>query len=343
MISLQDLEHEVLKNINLEIKSGQIYSIIGKNDCGKTELLRCINNIRQPKYGQIIIDNQNLNSLLDSDFNALRKKVALITKSPQLVATINIYRNVAMPLELADQLSSQDINKIVGSMLHFVGIADKALHFPSQLNSLQKQLTNIARSLVIKPKLLLCDDITNNLDVKATHQIVNLLNAINKEFGVTILIISNDIEVIKGLSHRVVVMDKGRIVEESSAFEIFARPKTEFAKELVKAVTRQEMPWIYRRKIRFQSTQNQHPIIRISFTHMLATEHIFGHLIQAYQFKINIIQAYQEHIQHQPINVILAELQGQSEDFSEIFAEALGFLNEHEIHVEVLGYVANLD
>lgn len=342
IIAMQDIEHDVLKNVNLNVKAGEIYSIIGKSDSGKSELLRCINRIHQPKYGKITIDNQNLNCLLDKDINNLRRKMALITKIPQLIGSKNVFQNVALPLELQNNISKNDINKIVEPILHLVGIVDKFFNFPSQLNIMQKQLVSIARALVTKPKALLCDDITYHLDVKSTHQIVNLLNSINKELGTTILIVSNDIEVIKSLSHKVAVMDKGSITEESSAYEIFARPKTEFAKELVKAASRHEMPWVYRRKIRFQATQNQHPIVRISFTTALATEHLLGQLIQDYQFKISIIQAYQEYVQHQPINVILAEIEGTSEEnFEEIFNEAILFLKSHELHVEVLGYVAN--
>ncbi len=341
MIALQDIEHNILKHVNLHIKAGEIYSIIGKNDSGKSEVLRCINRISQPKYGKITIDNQNLNSLLDKDINNLRRKMALITKSPQLICNKNVFHNVALPLELQNNISKSDITKLVEPILHFVGIADQFFSYPNQLTLLQKQLVTIARALVAHPKALLCDDITYHLDIKSTHQIVNLLNSINKEFGVTMVIISNDIEVIKSLSHKVAVMDKGTILEESSAYEIFARPKTEFAKELVRAATRHEMPWVYRRKIRFQSTQNQHPIVRISFTTALATEHLLGQLIESYQFKISIIQAYQEHVQHKPINVILAEIEGAAEDFQTNFAEAILFLKEHELHVEVLGYVAN--
>ncbi len=341
MIALQDLEYNVLKNINLHVKTGEIYTIIGKHDSGKAELLRCINRINEPQYGKITIDNQNLNSLLDKDINNLRRKMALISKTPYLVSSKNVFHNVALPLELQKNISKNDIAKIVEPILNFVGIADKSSSLGSQLNVLQKQLVCIARALVMKPKALLCDDITYHLDIKSTHQMVNLLNAINKEFGITMVIISNDIEVIKTLSHKVGVIDKGTIVEESSSYEIFARPKTEFAKELVRSATRHEMPWVYRRKIRFQSTQNQHPIVRISFTTALATEHLLGQLIESYQFKISIIQAYQEHVQHKPINVILAEIEGSADDFEENFAEAIIFLQHHELHLEVLGYVAN--
>lgn len=341
MIALQDLEYNILKNLNLHVRAGEIYSIIGKSDSGKNELLRCINRINEPKYGKIMIENQNLNSLLEKDLNDLRRKMALITKVPRLISTKNVFHNVALPLELQKNISKNDINRTVEPLLHLVGIADQSSSLPDQLNMLQKQLVNIARALVLRPKALLCDDITCHLDIKSTNQIVNLLSAINKEFGITMVIISNDIEIIKTLSHKVGVMDKGKIVEESSAYEIFARPKTEFAKELVRATARHEMPWVYRRKIRFQATQNQHPIVRISFTTALATEHLLGQLIEHYQFKISIIQAYQEHVHHKPINVILAEIEGSPEDFEANFAEAIIFLQQHELHLEVLGYVAN--
>jgi D-methionine transport system ATP-binding protein len=343
MIMLQDLEYDSLKHINLHIKSGEIYSIIGKNDCGKSELLRCINRVYEPKYGKIIIDNQNLNSILDRDVNNLRRQMALITKTPQLINNKNVFNNVALPLELQNNLSRNDIKRLVDPILHFTGITDQYYAKPSQLNTLQKQLVAIARALVTKPKALLCDDITYHLDIKSTYQLVNLLSHINKEFNMTMIIISNDIEVIKSLSHKVVVMDKGKIVEQAYSYEIFTKPKTEFAKELVRSATRQEMPWVYRRKIRFQTTQNQHPIVRISFTTTLATEHLLGQLIEAYQFKISIIQAYQEYIQQKPINVILAEIEGPADTFAENFPKAIEFLNQNELHLEVLGYVANVN
>lgn len=343
MVALQDLEYDVLKRINLHIKPKEIYSIVGKNNSGKNELLRCINCTLKPHYGKIIIEQQNLNSLLDKDLKKLRRQMVLITKNPQLISSKNVFHNVALPLELHESPSKRDISKIVESVLNFTGIADLFFSYPNQLNILQKQITAIARALVIKPKILLCDDITYYLDVKATHQVINLLNAINKEFGTTIIIASNDIEIVKNLSHRVGIIDNGRIVEEASAYEIFASPKTEFSKELVRAITRQEMPLVYRRKLRFQITQDQHPIIRISFTALLVIEQLLSHLIEGFQFKISIIQAYQEHIQHKPINVILAEIESSnsSDNFQEHFTEAIEFLTKHELNIEILGYVAN--
>lgn len=345
IISLHDLEYSALKRVNLHIQTNEIYCLIGKHDCGKSELLRCINHVNKPQYGKIIIDQQNLHSLLDKDLNKLRIKVALVTKNPQLISNKNIFHNVALPLELHKSHlnhSKKDIVKVVESILNFSGIADQFFAYPNQLNMLQKQIVSIARSLVSKPKVLLCDDITYCLDIKGTHQIVNLLKSINKEFGTTILIAGNDIEIIKNLSHRVGVMDSGSIVEESSAYEIFSDPKTEFSKELVRATTRQEMPWVYRRKLRFQITQHQHPIVRISYTTLLAIEHLLGHIIECFQFKISIIQAYQEHIQHKPINVIVAEIEGIIlDEFQDHFIEAIDFLKKHELNVEILGYVAN--
>jgi D-methionine transport system ATP-binding protein len=345
IISLHDLEYHALKRINLHIKCNEIYCIIGKNDSGKSELLRYINNINKPHYGRIIIEQQNLNSLLDKDLNQLRRQMALINKNPQLISSKNIFHNVALPLYLSKDHknhSKKDVNKIVESILNFLGISDQFFAYPNQLNLFQKQVVSIARALVMQPKILLCDDITYYLDIKSTNQISNLLKAINKEFGTTILVASNDIEIIKNLSHRIGVMDNGTIIEESSPYEIFASPKTEFSKELVRATTRQEMPWIYRRKIRFQNTKNQNPIIRISFTTIVSAEHFLGQLIECFQFKISIIQAYQEHIQHKPINVILAEIEGcVLEDFQEHFLEAMEFLRKHELNIEILGYVAN--
>lgn len=345
IISIQDLEYSSLKRINLYIKSNEIYCLIGKNNSGKSELLHCINRVNKYQYGRIIIDQQNLHSLLDKDISLLRSKVALITKNPQLISNKNVFHNVALPLELHNnQLkhTKKDINKMVEFVLHFTGIADQFFAFPNQLNATQKQIVAIARSLVSKPKIILCDDITYFLDIKGSHQLVNLLKAINKELGITILIASNDTEIIKNLSHRIGVMDSGNIIEESCAYDIFANPKTEFSKELVRATTRQEMPWVYRRKLKFQITQNQHPIVRVSYTTLLTIEHLLGHLIEWFQFKISIIQAYQEHIQHKPINIILAEIEGTVlDDFQDNFMEAVDFLKKHELNVEILGYVAN--
>lgn len=345
MLSLKDVERpytsknneqHFLRGINLSVETGEIFGIIGRSGAGKSALLRCISLLERPVTGIVSIDNKNLTIMVNKELRDARKMVGQVSHKLNLLSSKTVYQNIALPLILQD-IAKDEIERLVDSILDVVGLRDKTSLYPSQLNQSQKIRTAIARALVAHPKILLLDDITSGLDQKSTQQITQLLSTINKNFDLTMVIITNDIELIKTICNRVGIMHQGELIEQCTIYQLFTTPKTEVAKDFIRATTRHEMPWVFRRNLRMQTSKDTHPILRIAFSGCLSPETILGEAIQTHGLRINIIQAHQETIQEQQVNVLLIEINGELEAIT----ESLTFLKDNGLQSEILGYVSN--
>ncbi len=345
MITLKDIEHPYstknneklyLRRINLDIERGEIIGIIGRSGSGKSALLKCISLLEQPTTGMVCIDKKNFTIMVNKDLRKARQEIGMVSQQPNLMATKNVFGNIALPLELRG-LPKQSIVAAVNKIADFVGLTEKLSLHPHKLTPTQRQKVSIARALVINPKVLLCDEITTGLDNKTTQSILQLLKEVNQEFKTTIVIVTHDTEVIKTLCNRICVMHQGEIIEQTNALDLFVHPRTEVAKDFIRASTRLEMPWSYRRNLRIQQFDDSHPIARIVFTGCVPSEILLTHAIEACQIKAIIIQAHQEFIHHNLINVLLIEIIGEPENIE----EAIKYFKENQLHVEILGYVNN--
>lgn len=326
-----------LQSINLVIQVGDILGIVGRSGSGKSALLRCIGLLERPLTGKVSIDNKNLTFMASKDLVAERRMVGLITAKPILLNSKNVFQNVALPLQI--QNYNKDLmQKSVDNALNKVGLEFKGHLYPSSLSPMQKIQLDIARNLVNNPKILLCDDIFNGLDPKATETITNLLRNLQQELNLTLIITSNDADVIKNLCKNVIVMHAGKIVEHCSVLDLFTKPTSDVAKDFLRYTAKQELPTSLRRKIVTQETADHIALVRISFTNCLAPEEILSNTIDAYELKMNIIQAYQEKIHDAFINVMLIEIHGANNTIG----EAVKFLNNNSLQSEIIGYVPNL-
>ena len=221
----------ILEDINLSIKEGEVFGIVGHSGAGKSTLLRCLNGLESYEEGSIKINGEEIDKLSKKQLRIIRKDLGMIFQSFNLLKRKNVFENVALPLEIWGMNKNQ-INSRVKELLKLVDLEDKAYVKPNSLSGGQKQRVAIARALALEPKILLCDEATSALDPKTTKDILNLLENINKKLGITIVVVTHQMEVIKEICERVAIMDKGEIKSLGSSEELFLNPDKHLKKLL---------------------------------------------------------------------------------------------------------------
>jgi len=223
---------EAVKDINLTIEDGDIFGIIGLSGAGKSTLIRCINFLEKPTEGQVIFDGVDLGAISHKELLKKRQSMSMIFQNFNLLSQRTALDNICYPLEIAGN-SKNEAREKARRLLAIVGLSDKEKSYPVQLSGGQQQRTAIARALATDPKVLLCDEATSALDPTTTSSILNLLKEINKNMGVTIIVITHEMRVIEQICNKVAVIDKSHIVEEGPVREVFTAPKSQIAKQLI--------------------------------------------------------------------------------------------------------------
>lgn len=219
--------------VNLEVKEGEIFGIIGHSGAGKSTLLRTMNLLETPTEGEVIIGDEALTALSGSRLRKARQDIGMIFQQFNLLWSRTVWENVRFPLEIAG-VNRKDADNKVKRVLELVGLLDRAESYPSQLSGGEKQRVGIARALAIDPKVLLSDEATSSLDPKTTDDILNLLKKINHDLKLTIVLITHEMHVIRKVCHRVAVMEKGKIVEMGPVDDVFSNPKQDITKRFVR-------------------------------------------------------------------------------------------------------------
>lgn len=363
MISLDVLEKtfqkqrslvQALKRISFQVQPGEILGVIGKKDAGKTTLLRCIALLDKPEKGSIVIDHYPLSDLLPHARNDAkqfaRQSIGILSQKTHLIESKTVYENIALPLELANT-PKIEIQTIVKPLLSLLGLTDKSEMNPKDLSQAERKRIALGRALVNKPKILLCDEPTEDIEPKSALAFLQLLKEINERYKTSILICTEDIDVIKTLCHRVIVLHQGEIIEENNTVSFFVKPQSSLAKEWVKASTRLELPTALRRRLKPNPSPNpsdvSNPVLRLSFTHPMnvsdealdataSKETLIAHVVQHFNLSINIMQAHLEIIGDESIGVMILEVQ----DEQNMLEAAILFLESQGLFVEVLGYAS---
>lgn len=334
-ISRHGLSVQALTDIQLEVHPGEIYGVIGHSGAGKSTLIRCINLLERPSAGQVWVDNQNLTQFSSRDLRQARHHIGMIFQHFNLLSSRTVYENIALPLQLAGE-SKKLIEKKVLPLLGLTHLTEKAKSYPAELSGGQKQRVAIARALANQPKVLLCDEATSSLDPKTTRSILELLKNINRELGVTILLITHEMAVIKQLCDRVGVLHDSKLIESHPILEFFQHPKTTIGQQFVDASLQQELPHaIANRLLPKPTDSNCLPVIRIYFIGASAQEPVISRLLEKFPIKINILQANIEVIKETPIGVMVVEVSGESADID----KSLEALKAQQLRVELIGYV----
>ncbi|MFC2949744.1 methionine ABC transporter ATP-binding protein [Virgibacillus sediminis] len=312
--------------VNLHIDSGEIYGIVGYSGAGKSTLLRCMNILERPTAGEVLIDDVDLLKLPAKELRKARQSIGMIFQGFHLVSSKTVAENVAFALKAAG-LGKAEQQKRVEELLELVGLADKADNYPSQLSGGQKQRVSIARALANNPKVLLCDEATSALDPSTTKSILRLLKKINEELGITIVIITHEMEVVKEICHRCAVMQNGKVVEEGEVFDIFSNPKEELTKDFIQTVLQFTLP----EKL---LEDCKGTLVKLQFRGDLAKEAVVSDMLQAYPVSGNILHGKVEYIRDMPLGVFIMELTGEKEQVE----EAIAYLEERVQQVEVIRY-----
>ncbi|MED4905699.1 methionine ABC transporter ATP-binding protein [Parageobacillus thermoglucosidasius] len=289
-------------NVSLTIQNGEIFGIIGYSGAGKSTLLRCLNLLERPTSGQVIIDGVDLTALNDKQLRQARLKIGMIFQHFYLVSSKTVFENVAFALKAAKK-PKEEIEKRVNELLEMVGLSDKRDAYPSQLSGGQKQRVGIARALANDPTVLLCDEATSALDPSTTKSILALLKKINRELGITIVLITHEMEVVKEICDRVAVMQNGKIIELGTVYDIFTNPKEELTKSFINSVLQFELPDDLLKK-------RKGTIVKIQFKGEIAEEAVVSDMLQTFKVKGNILHGKIEYIQDMPLGIFVMELTG---------------------------------
>jgi len=341
MIQIKDLtkiyysdsgEVTALEKVNLHVRKGEIFGVIGLSGAGKSTLLRCINMLEKPTSGSIKIDGVEMTTLSPHELKEQRKKIGMIFQHFNLLSSRNVWGNVAFPLEIAG-VDKKTINTKVERLLELVGLTDKARSFPAQLSGGQKQRVGIARALANDPKVLLCDEATSALDPQTTLSILELLKDINRKLGLTIVLITHEMNVIKHICHSVAVIEKSRVVEQGSLFEVFSNPKTETARNFLKSITLSELPDGLKERIKtIDHGKFEGRIVKVDFFGDITAKPILSTLVKKFDLDANILYGNIDHIQGTPYGTLVIELKGKNGGTNDAFK----YLKDLGLNVEVI-------
>lgn len=258
----KDNQVDALKGISLDIQKGDIYGIIGMSGAGKSTLVRCLNFLEKPTSGTVLIGDRDLSKLSEKELRKVRTNIAMIFQHFNLLMQRNVLDNVCFPMEIVGT-GKAEAKKRAMELLEIVGLADKAESYPAQLSGGQKQRVAIARALANNPGILLCDEATSALDPTTTKSILKLLQDINREYGITIVIITHEMAVVQEICTHVAIIDAGELAEHGTVEEVFSRPKSKAAKKLVFMVgsTTKEMQSKRCVRIVFNENSSFEPVI----------------------------------------------------------------------------------
>jgi len=323
---------EAVQDVSLTINDGEIFGIIGFSGAGKSTLVRCINLLERPTSGTVEIDSRELTSLSTKELRLVRKKIGMIFQHFNLMPSRTIFGNVAYPLRKSG-LSKKEIREKVRELLQFVDISEKENAYPSQLSGGQKQRVAIARALANDPKILLCDEATSALDPQTTKSILQLLKRLNEKLGITVIIITHEMTVVKEICSRVAVMDRGRIVEEGEVFTIFTNPQQQITREFIKTTSNlQKIDALIKANSQVVTLNPGEIIVRLSYVQRNASEPLISTVSQKFDVHLNIIFADIEIVQGAPIGGTVAIISGERDKIT----KAIEYLIEKHVGVEVI-------
>lgn len=327
---------EALKDINLSIKEGEIYGIIGHSGAGKSTLIRCINMLERPTSGAVIVDGTDLVSLSETELRKARKSIGMIFQHFNLLSSRTVYENVAFPLELQG-LSKSQIKERVMPILDIVKLTDRMDNYPSQLSGGQKQRVGIARALASDPKVLLCDEATSALDPTTTQDILDLLKDINRKMNLTIIMITHEMQVIREICDHVAVIEGGYILEEGTVVDVFTNPREKTTREFIGSVVKEDLPKAALAHLDMQDTwaEGTAPVVRLKFTGNATDEPVVAGLVKRFGLDVSILFGGIDYIQDTSVGRLIIVLEGERFKAQ----EGLDYIKELPIGSEVIGYV----
>ena len=312
----KDSSYKALDNISLSINKGDIYGLIGFSGAGKSTLLRMINALEIPDSGKIEIDGQDIVGLSDRKLRSIRKQIGMVFQEFNLLESKSVYENIAIALKI-NRFDKKQIHNRVTELLKFVGLEGKEKSFPDELSGGQKQRVGIARALANHPNILLCDEATSALDPDTTESILDLLNKVNREYGITIIFVTHTIRVIQKLCNKVAILENGKLVENGNVIDIFSNPKSAIARRFVESVIPSKIPSGIVNELK--EYKGSYRLIRIFFHAENATDDVIWQINNRLNVHTNVMFASVSEIRDVVLSVITLQITGKQEDFDRTY------------------------
>lgn len=335
IFDISDRKITALDNVSLDVPKGQICGVIGASGAGKSTLIRCVNLLERPTSGSVIIDDKELTHLSDNQLIQERRNIGMIFQYFNLLSSRTVYGNIALPLELAGE-PKEKIKPKVEQLLSIVGLTEKSDVYPANLSGGQKQRVAIARALASDPKVLLCDEATSALDPATTQSILKLLKEINRTLGITILLITHEMDVVKRICDQVAVIDNGRLIEQGSVSDIFSNPKTKLAQEFIRSTLHINLPEEYLDNLSSTPKHSKsYPIIKFEFTGRSVDAPLLSQASKKFGVELSILTSQIDYAGGVKFGFTIAEVEGDEDAITQTKI----YLMENNVRVEVLGYV----
>ena len=310
---------EAAKNISFSIEKGEIFGIIGLSGAGKSTLVRCLNLLERPTSGTVRVNGKNLTELSEKELRKERQKIGMIFQHFNLLMQRTALDNVCFPMEIAG-IGKAEARKKALEYLRIVGLEEKALSYPSQLSGGQKQRVAIARVLASDPQILLCDEATSALDPQTTKAILELIKEINRDYGITVVVITHEMSVVQEICDKVAVLERGSLVETGTVEELFRNPKTDEARKLV---------FSGRNQIKEMKGKR---LVRVTFREKSSFEPVIANLVLTYRTPVNILYADTKNINGQAQGEMILQLP----ELEEVADKMIQYLKEINMGVEEL-------
>lgn len=315
---------EAVKNVSFQIADGDIFGIVGGSGAGKSTLLRTINQLQTVTDGNVVVGGRTVNSLKGSELRLLRQNIGMIFQHFNLAENKTVYQNIEFVLKVAGWKKDR-IKSRIAELLEFVKLSDKADTYPSKLSGGQKQRVSIARALANNTKILLCDEPTSALDAETTSSVLDLLKSVNKEFGVTIVIITHELDVVKSICNKVAVMSDGKVVESGDVYSVFTEPENEFTKQLIEHTNNFDIPDEITAVI-------EGPVLKITYLGEKAAEAVLSETSAEFNVRYNIIHGKIEYISSKPLGILYVNIIGEKKNIE----KAILALKEKTFSAEVV-------
>lgn len=325
-------EIQAVKDVSIKVKKGEIYGVIGYSGAGKSTLIRCINLLERPTSGKVIFKGEDLTLLNEKELRDKRRKIGMIFQNFNLLKSRNVYKNVAYPLK-GLKLSKEEERKKVMELLDLVGLKDKEKAYPSELSGGQKQRVAIARSLANDPEVLLCDEATSALDPKTTKSILSLLKNLNKKLGLSIILITHEMEVIKEICHRASIMENGEVIEEGDIVKLFSKPNKESTKEFLDiAGNKEKIKEIINEKNNIFGIEKEDVIAKIGYVGDSTKNALISEASRKYNLNINILYGNLEVLGNTMVGELIVLFRGSKGDID----RGISYFKAKELTVEVI-------
>ena len=327
-------EIHALNGIDLTVETGEIYGVIGFSGAGKSSLIRTVNLLERPTTGRVLIHGKDILALSGSEIRKTRKDIGMIFQHFNLLNSKTVYHNVAMPLLLANTPKDK-IKEQVKNLLEFVGLADQAEKYPDQLSGGQKQRIGIARALATNPSVLLCDEATSALDPQTTQSILELLRRINREYNITILLITHEMGVIREICDKVAVLEAGKVIEKGTVFDVFTNPQQPTTQRFVRSVMNDELPPSLLAQL--EDPSRSHSIYRIQFTGSSVGQPLMSRISRDFNLDLNVLFGNITELQGEPYGNLIVEFTGPAAEIQ----NALTAIRSKNVKVEEVQHYAS--